>query len=375
MARVSPTPRRVLALEPWYGGSHRAFLDGWRDRSRHALEVLGLPDRHWKWRMRSSAWELARRLADRPPPEALVVSDYVDLPGLLGFLPAAWSGVPTVAYFHENQLTYPTDGPPAERDHGYGFGNILTCLRADRLVFNSRYHLEAFGAAAAELLARLPRPNPAAELERALTSAEVVAPGVDLDAVPPGGGGSGPLRVLFAHRWEHDKDPASFLDAVLSAREQGARLELVLLGERGARLPEGVAERLERLAEVTTHSGHLPSRADFVAALGGCDLAVSTARHEFFGVGVVEAMAAGVHPLLPARLSYPEVVGEDLAPRVLYSEPAELVRALVHHAADPAPLRDPARRAALRERAATWSLDTTARRLDDLIDALPEAAR
>jgi hypothetical protein len=34
---------RVLALEPYYRGSHRAFLDGWVERSRHEWTLLTLP--------------------------------------------------------------------------------------------------------------------------------------------------------------------------------------------------------------------------------------------------------------------------------------------------------------------------------------------
>ena len=34
---------KVLALEPYYGGSHKAFLDGWQKHSRHEFTVLGLP--------------------------------------------------------------------------------------------------------------------------------------------------------------------------------------------------------------------------------------------------------------------------------------------------------------------------------------------
>ena len=37
---------------------------------------------------------------------------------------------------------------------------------------------------------------------------------------------------------------------------------------------------------------------------------VSAAAHEFFGIAVVEAMAAGCVPVLPTRQSYPELVGE-----------------------------------------------------------------
>jgi hypothetical protein len=31
---------RILALEPFYGGSHQAFLDGWRARSRHTWSLI-----------------------------------------------------------------------------------------------------------------------------------------------------------------------------------------------------------------------------------------------------------------------------------------------------------------------------------------------
>jgi glycosyltransferase involved in cell wall biosynthesis len=54
---------------------------------------------------------------------------------------------------------------------------------------------------------------------------------------------------------------------------------------------------------------------------------VSTARHEFFGVAVVEAIAAGALPLLPHRLSYPELVPQPHG-TYLYASPAELVEAL-----------------------------------------------
>ena len=49
-------------------------------------------------------------------------------------------------------------------------------------------------------------------------------------------------------------------------------------------------------------------------------MTVSTAEHETFGIAAVEAMAAGCVPLLPNRLSYPEIVPPQWHEAVLYEE-------------------------------------------------------
>lgn len=369
------TPR-VLALEPWLGGSHARFLEAWRARSCHTVEVRGLPPRHWKWRMAASAWELARALAREPcaRPDVLLASDYVDLPALKGFLPAAWSDVPAVLYFHENQLTYPLR-PGAtvdERDFTHGVRNVMSVLAAGSVAFNSRFHLDSFTAAADELLARLPRPNPRAELRNALERAVVVHPGIDLGELPlgPGAESSAPLRVAFNHRWEHDKDPAAFLRAVREAHDRGVRLELVLLGETFESTPADTVALLAELAPIIHHHGFAPTRAEYARRLGECDLVVSTARHDFFGMSVIEGLAAGCTPLLPERLSYPEVLAADLHEGSLYASDSELVARLAAFGDRPAALREPEHRERMRAAAAGHDAARTAAALDRLCSAL-----
>ncbi len=149
----------VLALEPYYGGSHRAFLDGWVRHSRHRWTVLTLPARKWKWRMRHAAVTLADRArehrSDGEAWDVLVTSDMLPLAEFLGLVDRTVRDLPSVVYFHENQLTYPVrrDDP---RDLHFAMANMTTALAAGQVWFNSAYHRDSFLDALAGLLAQMP---------------------------------------------------------------------------------------------------------------------------------------------------------------------------------------------------------------------------
>ncbi len=149
---------RVWALEPYYGGSHKAFVDGLRARSGHRIELHTLPGRHWRWRMHGGAFALAQHAASLSPdkaPQVLFASDMLDVATYLSLAPGWVRRAPVVAYFHENQLTYPLpDG--VERDLDYAMKNLSTAVVADRLVFNSSFHREEFLLGLRSLLPLLP---------------------------------------------------------------------------------------------------------------------------------------------------------------------------------------------------------------------------
>jgi len=366
----------VLVLEPWLGGSHARFLTQWRERSAHRVEILGLPARHWKWRMRDGARRLAAPCAERERPDVLCATSFVDVPSFFGFAPPSWGDVPLILFLHENQLTYPLAPGTSEheRDHHFGYTNVLSCLRASHVSFNSAYHRDDFAAAADRFLAALPDRAPRADLARRLADASVVAPGIELERIPLGGGPGPdrPVRLAFNHRWEHDKDPAAFLRAVLAAGRAGLferGFELALLGERYATLPSGVDELLAELAPHVVVDGFQPSWDAYVRELGRCDVVVSTATHEFFGIAVAEAMAAGCTPLVPERLAYPELVaGSDRA--ALYDSDSGLVTALLATSANLDDLRRPDTRQHWRRVVGGFDAEASARSLDELCAAL-----
>ena len=102
---------KVLALEPWYGGSHRNFLDGLRKHSRHEIHPVTMTARFWKWRMHGGAVTMARKALQAYEegfvPDVIFATDMVNLPAFLALTRERFGGVPVVYYLHENQLTYP----------------------------------------------------------------------------------------------------------------------------------------------------------------------------------------------------------------------------------------------------------------------------
>jgi glycosyltransferase involved in cell wall biosynthesis len=304
---------RVLALNPWDGGSHRAFLDGWIPRSRHEWTVLRLPPRKWKWRMRQGAVALAAEVADLADRDAgwdaILATDMLDLATFRGLAPAAVRSLPAVAYFHENQLTYPVDHP-SEFDFHFAFTNLTTALSAERVWWNSAFHRDSMLAGLEAFLRRMPDHRPLDAPTRILERSEVRPPGIepfpDRGPRPPG-----PLRILWAARWEADKGPETFFAAIDRLADRGVHFVLdVLGGGRTGAAPPCFAAARARHAGRIRRFGWAESREEYRRALLGADVAVSTARHEFFGIAMVEAAAAGALPLLPRALAYPEVFGE-----------------------------------------------------------------
>lgn len=318
---------RVLYLEPFHGGSHARFgetlVEGlpqfdWR--------VWTLPGRHWKWRMRGSAATFAEQVPHEPF-DLIFASSYLPLAEFLGLRPDL-AGTPSLLYFHENQLAFPArpgeDHP--ERDHHFGFTQIVSALAATRCVFNSAHNRDTFVDGARALLRQMPDQNPGPWAEAVADRSEVLAlplafaprrHAVTTTTPDP----QGPL-ILWNHRWEHDKAPEVFFEA-LGALAERAPFRLAVCGTRFSREPRAFAQGRARLGERVVHWGGDDPREVYERWLGRADIAVSTARHEFFGISVFEAMHFGAHPVVPDALAYRETV----PPKYRYA-PGELVSRL-----------------------------------------------
>ena len=322
---------RILALEPYYGGSHRAFIDTLMRHSRHRFRLLTLPARKWKWRMRGAAIWFARELASGPPADIdlMFVTDMMSVADLRALLPQMLRACPLVCYFHENQLTYPL-ADEADRDYQYGFTNITSCLASDFVWFNSETHRAAFLEGAKRLLRKMPDHVPHGVLEDIDRKSCVCLPLVEPPPnAPSGRSGEIPRTILWNHRWEYDKDPETLFEVLLRLDADGVDFRLAILGESFREIPPVFSRMMERLESKIVHMGHAEDRADYWRVLGAADIVVSTAIQENFGISIVEAILSGCVPVLPNRLSYPEVIPTAWHGDCLYHGPAELHSRLV----------------------------------------------
>ncbi|MFH2048619.1 MAG: DUF3524 domain-containing protein [bacterium] len=348
---------KILALEPYYGGSHKAFLDGLKKYSSHDWTILGLPDYKWKWRMRHSAITFAQQVkpaADvdicQPQKQArlaadegvgqpqnpvggtrprvpqlnwdlIFCSDMLNLAEFKGLVNNPVKDLPSVAYFHENQLTYPVQNPD-ERDLHLAMINFTTCLSATEIWFNSEFHRASYLGALEQFLKRMPDYQHVEKIEEIKNKSSVVYPGIDYISknetrLP------GPIRILWAARWEYDKNPETFFNAIRILKEKEIDFRLSVIGSQFTDMP-GIFEKAKaEFGDKIIHWGYQKTRKEYIHVLQKADVVVSTANHEFFGISIIEAITAGAFPLLPNKLSYPELLGSQNNDDFFYDGSAE----------------------------------------------------
>ena len=229
----------------------------------------------------------------------------------MGLLPQAVQKLKAVVYFHENQLTYPVRFE-SERDYQFAMTNMTTALAAESVWFNSAFHRDSYLEAFAAFLRKMPDCQPIDTVERIRTKTLIYSPGVN-GIGRRGGRKAGPLRILWAARWEHDKNPEDFFEALKILKAAGTDFRVSVIGEQFRQVPEVFGWAHLYFTEHIDRWGYQKSRAEYEKALKEADVFVSTANHEFFGISVVEASLAGAYPIVPRRLAYPEILrlGEE----------------------------------------------------------------
>ncbi len=252
--------------------------------------------------------------------DAIFCSDMLNLAEFLGLCPQV-ANLPTVVYFHENQLTYPVEYA-REWDYHFPITNMTTALAASQSWFNSSYNRDSFLTELKTFLKRMPDNQPLDVIDTIRENSTIVHPCIEnLDPHHSSSTihkGRTP-HVLWAARWEQDKNPQAFFDAINALADKRIDFKLSVIGGGNSRqtLPMFDANK-KHLQDRIVHWGYMESRDEYLSVLQECDIAVSTAIHEFFGIGMAEAVASGAYPLVPDTLAYPELLNKNENPDFFY---------------------------------------------------------
>lgn len=283
-------------------------------------QELSLPPRYFSWRVRGNPlyWSQTERAVLEQGHDLLIATSMVDLATLRGLVPAL-ARVPTLLYFHENQFDYPQQrGQPSLLEAQ--MVSLYSALAADALAFNSACNRDAFIAGVDTLLRNLPDRVPPGIPRQLADKANVLPVPVDIEAVTtiaahwPGAEGEWPgrpLRLLWTGRFEHDKGGEGLWRILLELEQQDLGYELAVTGQQFRNSPAVFSRIATEFSHRLVQFGYLESVQDYRALLAGADIVLSTALHEYQGLAVLEAVAAGCLPVVPDRQAYPEIYAQQ----------------------------------------------------------------
>eukprot|EP00058_Branchiostoma_floridae_P024220 XP_002609710.1 hypothetical protein BRAFLDRAFT_285910 [Branchiostoma floridae] len=371
----------ILLIEPFYGGSHKQLIDLLCEEIPGCVKVV-LPAKKWHWRARTSALYISQQIPHQHNFRVLFASSVLNLAELLALRPDL-TQLRKLLYFHENQLVYPIR-KHQDRDFQYGYNQVLSCLVADAVLFNSKYNLDTFLSSIKTHFNSMPDCRPKGLAEQIRPKCQVLyfpinfpahrkdchridklnKHRMNIQAEMPSSVGNcakndqdlseeigkppssdhktatpepyddqqgdlmkrkdGPLHIVWPHRWEHDKNPDLFFHTLYQLEEEGCSFAVSVLGQEYTDVPEIFAEAAGRLKGKIHQWGHLAAKEDYYRLLNQADVVVSTADHEFYGVSMLEAVYCGCYPLCPNRLVYPEIFPKEC----LYNTPQQLKKRL-----------------------------------------------
>lgn len=317
--------KRIILLESFYTGSHKRWADEFKDHSSHQIEIVSLPGRHWKWRMHGAAISFAEKLKNLDyQPDYFLLTDMTDLSVFRALTQADFPNTKYALYFHENQISYPwsanDEDVKLQRNNHYGFINYHSALSADKVLFNSAYHKEVFTQSLDRFLLQFPDHHNIESIERIKEKSSVLPIGInyqELQSYQSTPKGKKPILV-WNHRWEYDKNPELFFNSLKQLKNEGIDFSLIVLGEKTQKYPPVFDHTKELFADHILHYGYCESKDAYYKLLAGADFLPVCSHQDFFGYSIVEAIALGVHPILPNRLSYPEHVKEESKTAVFY---------------------------------------------------------
>jgi glycosyltransferase involved in cell wall biosynthesis len=312
----------VLFIEPFYSGSHKAFLDGVQQYSRHDIYPVTMRPPWGADKANAGVVALSNRICSVEGDFDLIfATNLTNVVGLKGLLGDGFRDVPFVLYMHENAFTSLGE-PGSITDLTDVYLSFLNLLSADRLLFSSQYHLDSLLKLLPDIIGELPDFGLKESIDQLKDKSKVLHPGLDLkkhDQLPDTRHLNQQKVILWNQRWAYEKNPAMFFRVMNRLDDADFKFRLILAGDNRGKKPPEFEKAWQRYGDRIIHIGYVDDFQSYSRFLHQADFVVSTARHEYFSVSVMEAIYCGCHPFLPYDLTYPELIPRHLKNPLLHA--------------------------------------------------------
>lgn len=308
---------KILLIEPYYTGSHKKWAEGFKKYSSHYVKILSMKGQFWKWRMHGGAVTLAKMFNNMDwKPDLILSTDMLDLTTFLALTRKKSKNIPIAIYFHENQISYPWSPEDRDilnkRDNHYGFINYASALSADKVFFNSNFHMKTFLNDLKPFLKNFPDNNEIDSIEEIKNKSEVLHLGLDFSNFKARSDQKTDTpTILWNHRWEYDKNPELFFNVMKKIKDKKIDFNLIVIGESFGNPPKIFKKAKTVFEKQIITWGYQKSFDKYVNCLFQSDIIPVTSNHDFFGISIMEAVFCNIWPILPNRLSYKELFKEE----------------------------------------------------------------
>ena len=326
---------KILLIETYYTGSHKQWVDSYKKFSKHKIKILSMKGQFWKWRMHGGAITLAKEFNKMKwRPDLLLCSDMLDLTTFLSLTRKKSYNIKTAIYFHENQLSYPWSPKDRDiknkRDIHYSFINYSSALAAEKIFFNSKFHMKSFLKDLYPFLKHFPDFNEINTIETIRKKSIVLHLGLELKKFDRYKNikYKNPL-ILWNHRWEYDKNPELFFNVLNKVKKRGCKFDLVVLGENFSKSPEIFKNAQKTFKENIVKWGYLKKFNNYAKWLWMANILPVTSKQDFFGASIMEAIYCKTFPILPNRLSYPELIPKQYQQMIIYKNEKDLYEKII----------------------------------------------
>lgn len=327
----------ISLLEPYGVDSHMSWAKGLVENSSFEVKLESLPGEAWRSRMEVGALSLYDFVSSSD--EIVVLSEMLSLPLLKSLLLQKGLQPKTLIYFHENQLNYPWESKSESNKalhRAFAVQNLTSALIADSVVFNSSYHQKSFFETAESLALKIPsiREIPLGLIKE---KSSILSPGFDGERLKVFQREGEELKkqlapetqiIIWNHRWDYDKNPVQFFGILDDLKKKSLPFKLVVCGHNTQGDPKVFEEAQERFKDEILHWGYLERFEDYAKWLWASDISLVTSNQEFFGISAAEAAYCRCYPLWPNRLSYPELLPEELHASHLWEARSEALERL-----------------------------------------------